>query len=66
MSDSYIAVGVSVFLGIMIWEVIKWWFDGKLDTITCMIFHNDCEIVKFYSNRSHRYKCNKCNREWED
>jgi transposase-like protein len=42
---------------------MKW-----LKVLWCEIFHwgDEKHVVSFYSNRTHRYKCDKCNHEYDD
>jgi len=66
MTDQEIATGILVLVGVITYKVIKWWFLGFFNTPICMIFHRDFSVIAAYSNRSHRMKCDKCGREWDD
>jgi hypothetical protein len=49
------------------WEWFSWTFYRRLKYFYCSCFHlKNHQIIAFYSNYTHRYRCNKCEREFDE
>lgn len=37
-----------------------------LSWLSCVLFHSSSRVIEAYSNRSHKWECKTCGRQWED
>jgi len=42
-------------------SLVRFW-----EVFVCIFSHNERKVITAYSNRTHRWKCQECGREWDD